>query len=75
MFSGEIFATRLNSLMKANSVTQQALATAIGTSRPAVTQFANGSNLPSIEKLVAIAKYLDVSTDYLLGLTDNPQRA
>ncbi|MCL2077653.1 MAG: helix-turn-helix domain-containing protein [Oscillospiraceae bacterium] len=29
--------------------------------------------MPSAEKLVAIAQYLEVSTDYLLGLTDKPE--
>lgn len=75
MFSEKVFVERLNLLMQENSISKQALANAIGTSRPAVSQFANGVNLPSIEKLVAIAEHLDVSTDYLLGLSDNPKRA
>lgn len=28
--------------------------------------------LPSIERLVDLAQFFDVSTDYLLGLTDDP---
>ncbi|WP_427814327.1 helix-turn-helix domain-containing protein [Enterococcus sp. 22-H-5-01] len=31
-------------------------------------------NAPSIEKLDTVANYLNVSTDYLLGKTENPSR-
>ena len=60
--------------MKETNTTKQALGNAIGVSRPAASQFANGSNLPSIEKLAAIADYFDVSIDYLVGRSDNPNR-
>lgn len=74
MFQKEKFVKRLNILMNQNKVTKQALANTIGLSRPAVSQFANGANLPSVEKLVAIADYFNVSVDYLLGLSDKPER-
>jgi len=41
---------------------------------PAVSQFANGSNLPSIEKLTAITDHFDISIDYLVGRSDDPNR-
>lgn len=45
MFEKEFFVNRLNILMKRDSLTKQSLADAIGISRPAVSQFANGANL------------------------------
>ncbi|MDU4959077.1 MAG: helix-turn-helix transcriptional regulator [Sporomusaceae bacterium] len=74
MFQKEKFVQRLNLLLDQHNTSKQALADAIGTSRPAVSQFASGTNLPSIEKLVAIAEYFKVSLDYLVGLSDVRQR-
>ncbi len=72
MFAKEKFAQRLNLLLEQHNITKQALGDAIGVSRPAISQFANGANLPSIDKLVALAEYFKVSVDYLLGISDIP---
>lgn len=73
MFKKDLFIERLNLLMKETQTSKQALGNAIGVSRPAISQFASGSNLPSIEKLAAIADHFDVSIDYLLGRSDDPK--
>ncbi len=44
----------------------------LGTSSASVTQWKNGS-VPSGEKLVQIADYFNVTTDYLLGRTNEPE--
>lgn len=46
------------------------LATYLGATRQAVSQYRNGTVAPNIEKLVSIAEYFKVSTDWLLGLTE-----
>jgi transcriptional regulator with XRE-family HTH domain len=74
MLTKEIFSTRLKLLRKQNNITMQTLATAVGKKRPAISQFELGTNLPSIDTLIAIANYFNVSIDYLLGLSDNPER-
>lgn len=74
MFKKDRFVQRLNLLLTQRNTTKQALGDAIGISRPAISQFANGANLPSIDKLVAIAEYFNVSLDYLVGLSDKPER-
>ena len=74
MFEKEKFVERLNSLMKQNKLSKQALADAIGVSRAAASQFAHGANLPSIPTLVTIADYFNVSLDYLVGRSDEPER-
>lgn len=74
MLEKEKFAQRLNLLLQQHNKTKQALSDAIGVSRPAISQFANGANLPSVETLVAIAEYFNVSVDYLVGLSDIPDQ-
>lgn len=55
---------------------QKQLAEHLGFSAYTIYQkYELGIREPDLGKLIAIAKYLDVSTDYLLGLTENPQRA
>jgi transcriptional regulator with XRE-family HTH domain len=67
MFSKDNFIERLNQLIDQTKVTQKEVAEAIGISRPAISQFTNGFNLPSIDKLVALADYFNVSLDNLVG--------
>lgn len=63
------FALRLKNLMD-DTTTQQQLADVLNITRQTVSLYLNGSSLPPIEKLVEIANYFNVSTDYLLGLSD-----
>lgn len=74
MLLKNIFAKRLSLLINERKTSKQAVANAINVSRPAVSQFASGENLPSVEKLVALANYFDVSIDYLVGRSDDPRR-
>lgn len=66
-----IFAIRLKGLME-NKVTQQQLADVLNIKRQTVSLYLNGVSLPPIEKLVDIANYFNVSTDYLLGISAAP---
>ena len=65
-----VFATNLRSVMREKKITQQEIADVIGISRQAVSQYQDGSTLPNIETLCKIANFLNVSSDFLLGLTD-----
>lgn len=66
-----IFAIRLKALME-NKVTQQQLADVLNIKRQTISLYLNGASLPPLEKLVDIANYFNVSTDYLLGLAKFP---
>lgn len=68
----KIFAERLATVRQAQRLSQRQLALRIGLSPRAVGQFEQGENWPSLSTLVALARALDCSTDYLLGLSDNP---
>jgi transcriptional regulator with XRE-family HTH domain len=41
----------------------------------AISRLENGERSPSIEVAVALSKFFDVSVDYLLGITNNPNPA
>ena len=68
----DVFPKRLQSLMDSTKTTQQKLSDFIGVKRQSIAQYADGSILPTIEKLDKIADYFGVSADYLLGRTDMP---
>lgn len=50
----------------------RALGDSIGVSHTAILQFEKGITLPAVDTLVALADYFDVSVDYLLGVSDEP---
>ena len=56
-------------------VTQRQLAARTGTTREAVSMVERGVSRISTDRLAAAARMLDVSTDYLNGLTDDPRSA
>lgn len=68
----KIFAARLAATREQRQVSQRQLAFRVGVSPRAVGQYEQGENLPSVEVLVALARALEVSTDHLLGLSDDP---
>lgn len=74
MFNKNNFAERLSLLLDQHCISKQLLANNVNTSRTTISKIAHGANLPSIELLVSIAQYFDVSVDYLLGITDNPKK-
>lgn len=39
-------------------------------SKSNISNWRKGDNVPSVEVLTKVCKYLDVSADYLLGLSD-----
>ena len=42
----------------------------IGIPKQKLTRWKTGYNEPSIDEIIMLAKYFNVSTDYLLGLED-----
>lgn len=63
-------AYRLRKIMELRSVTQSELATSIGVTRQAVSLYATGKNVPNATVLAKIAKRLNVSTDWLCGMSE-----
>ena len=66
---------RIQSLRKARGITQEQLADAVGVSRQAVSKWEAEQSVPDLERVVAMAEYFDVTTDYLLrGIEPAPKR-
>lgn len=57
---------RIQALRKAKGITQEQLADAVGVSRQAVSKWEAEQSAPDLERIVAMAEYFDVTTDYLL---------
>ena len=75
MFNRKVFANRLKQLRQQDNISMQVLATSLGLkSKAAISQFENCVNLPSLDTLIALADFFDVSLDYLVGRSDDPRR-
>ena len=64
------FKERLKSLRKENKLTQSTLANFLNYGYTAISNYESGRYEPSIKDLKKIAKYFDVSMDYLLCVND-----
>ena len=60
-------------LIQIKGVTPYSVAKETGISQGLMSHYKCGNKVPTADNLVKIADYLDVSTDYLLGRTDNPE--
>ena len=58
---------RIREMRKSKSLTQEALAQAVGVSIQAVSKWETGQSLPDVTLLPAIADYFDISMDALFG--------
>ena len=66
-----IFAQRLRLLMTEHSTKQTDLAEHLGLTRQAISKYADGSVLPNIENLQKICEFFNVSSDYMIGLSNS----
>lgn len=66
-FSGE----RLQELRKDKKLTQKQLGKLIGASERTISSYERGEISPQVEKLIMIARILDISIDYICGITDD----
>lgn len=64
------FTERFNEVLLQSGKTQKEVADFCHVSRQAITNLKIGSSLPSLDTLFLICKYLDCTSDYILGLTD-----
>lgn len=67
-----IFAKRFNELR--GDMSQDEFSKHLGISRPTVGFYENGARIPDALVLRQIAEQCNVSTDWLLGLSDSPKR-
>lgn len=63
---------RIRDLREDNDKTQQDIAAYLGTSQTMYARYERGANELPVRHLIKLADYYGVSTDYILGRTDNP---
>lgn len=66
------FRERLEKIIIDRGIKKRALAEKIGMAPNTLSGYLNGKHLPDIFTLIRICDTLNISTDYLLGRTDNP---
>ena len=64
------FKERLKELRREKNVTQTDISKILNVSKMAVSHWEKGNSEPSIEQLKILAKYFDVSVDYLVGFSN-----
>jgi transcriptional regulator with XRE-family HTH domain len=60
-------------LLQKKQLTVYRIAKDTSISQGLMNEYKTGIKRPTIDNLMKIADYLDVSTDYLLGRTNNPE--
>lgn len=72
MYDSTIVVKRIKHLLLDKDITVKVMLSDLGMGVNALSQFTSGRSM-SCFSLASIADYLDVSIDYLLGRTDNPE--
>lgn len=74
MFDQALFGRRLMALRKSKGEKQPDLAEVLGVSVPQISEMERGNKGTTMEKLFLLCQHYQVSADYLLGLTDDPEQ-
>lgn len=67
----EMFAKRFKELRIGSGYTQQQIANLLNVTRACICYWETGNRVPDYLNLIELARFFNVSTDYLLGLSDN----
>jgi len=65
---------KLRGLREDNDLTQQQVATVLGTSQTMYARYERGANELPIRHLIALCRFYNVSADYLLNTDPDPRR-
>lgn len=71
MNSTQAFTNNLKTLLENRGISSKEAARRLGISNSTLSRYLNGLRQPDVTYLVKIAIYFDVSTDWLLGLSDS----
>lgn len=67
------FSERFKQLRIENQLSQIQIVEILGISRRMIQGYEADTSEPTLSKLLQIAEYFNVSIDYLVGRTDNPE--
>ena len=65
---------RIKDLREDADKSQEEIANVIGTSQSYYAQYENGKRSIPFERIIILAKYYNVSLDYIAGLIDTPRK-
>lgn len=65
---------RIGELKNSRKIMQKQIAEGLNMPVRTYRRYENGEREPSVSTLAALADFFNVSTDYLLGRSNNPQR-
>lgn len=65
-----LFLPRLRELLAESGKMQKDICDELGISKQKLSNWKTGYSEPNFDDIIMLAKYFDVSTDYLLGLSD-----
>ena len=68
------FSDRIIQLKNERRLLQKDIASSVGLSLRAYQYYEKGQKEPTLSVLLRLADYFDVSLDYLVGLSDTPER-
>ena len=63
---------RLKEIRKSRGISQLKMAIDLSTNQNTISRYETGEREPGINELIRIADYFNISVDYLLERTDNP---
>lgn len=65
---------RLKDIREDHELTQAQIAEVLHTTNRQVSKWENGVQMMGVDKYITLAKFYNVSVDYLLGLIDTPRK-
>lgn len=69
-----MYLRRLRDLREDHDLSQEQIAELLGIQQTVYSRYERGAQTIPLQHLVTLAQYYTVSTDYMLGLTDNPKK-
>ena len=72
MFDKKTFGSRLRELRRQKNISQAALGQMLGITSTQVGDMERGNSTTSMPRLYVLCQYFEVSSDYLMGLADDP---
>ena len=73
MSLGDNMNNNLKKLRKEAGLTQISLQMKTGIEQALLSKFENGDRIPPTETLIILADFYNVSMDYIMGRTENPE--
>lgn len=73
-FDSNKFSYNLVSLMEENNMKQNVVADQIGVSEVTISRYISGKRTHRLDIIIKIANLFNVSTDFLLGISSNPNQ-